>query len=281
MTNLGAIFLPQNPPERLPEVARAADAAGLDQLWLWEDCFLNSGIAAASAALAGTTNLQVGIGLMPVPFRNAALAAMEVATLHRLFGDRAIAGFGHGVQDWMGQVGARAQSPMTLLREYTTALKSLLNGEEVTTDGRYVKLDKVKLDWPPASPPRVLIGGMKPKTLQLAGELADGTILAGGTSPAAVRAAVEHIKPGDKHEIVVFLPAAFGPGAADRLARKQEYFRSDWPGVSGTAEEIAAGVRAVAEAGATSVVLEPTNEDPYPVEEFVQFVAKDVRALVE
>src|SRR4051794_344533 len=108
MTTLGAIFLPSNPPERLRAAAHAADQAGLDELWLWEDCFTNSGVAAMSAALAWTQNLKVGIGIMPVPFRNVALAAMEVATMHRLFGDRAIVGFGHGVQDWMGQDGARA-----------------------------------------------------------------------------------------------------------------------------------------------------------------------------
>jgi alkanesulfonate monooxygenase SsuD/methylene tetrahydromethanopterin reductase-like flavin-dependent oxidoreductase (luciferase family) len=42
MTVLGTVFLPQLPPERLQRVARAADEAGLEELWLWEDCFLES-----------------------------------------------------------------------------------------------------------------------------------------------------------------------------------------------------------------------------------------------
>src|SRR3954451_10003417 len=158
MTTLGAIFLPQNPPETLRDIARAADDAGLEELWLWEDCFLNGGVAAAAAALAWTTNLKVGIGIMPVPFRNVALCAMEIATLCRMFGDRAMPGIGHGVQAWMGQVGARAASPVTLLREYATALRSLLAGEEVSVKGRYVKLDAVRLDWPPARPPALYFG---------------------------------------------------------------------------------------------------------------------------
>ena len=41
------MFLPQFPPERLRGIARTADEAGLDELWLWEDCFWESGIAAA------------------------------------------------------------------------------------------------------------------------------------------------------------------------------------------------------------------------------------------
>jgi alkanesulfonate monooxygenase SsuD/methylene tetrahydromethanopterin reductase-like flavin-dependent oxidoreductase (luciferase family) len=70
MTTLGLIFLPQLAPERLREVARAADTAGLDELWLWEDCFFESGIASAAAALAWTERVRVGIGLLPVPLRN-------------------------------------------------------------------------------------------------------------------------------------------------------------------------------------------------------------------
>jgi alkanesulfonate monooxygenase SsuD/methylene tetrahydromethanopterin reductase-like flavin-dependent oxidoreductase (luciferase family) len=279
MTILGAIFLPQNPPERLRSVTRAADDAGLEELWLWEDCFLNSGVAAASAALAWTGNLKVGIGILPVPFRNVALAAMEIATLRRLFGERAIVGVGHGVQDWMGQVGARVGSPMTLLREYVTALQALLSGETVTTEGRYVRLDGVRLDWPPDPAPELLIGATGPKTLQLSGELAQGTILTGGTPPDGVRAALAHVN-ADNHRVVVFVPAATGPGAAERLADQQRRYGMDDPGVAGDAKAVAEGVRRWADAGADTVVLQPTVDEP-DIEGFVRFVAHEVRALVD
>src|SRR3954449_11335913 len=167
MTIIGAISLPQNPPESLRAIARVADEAGLEELWLWEDCFLNGGVSAAAAALAWTDRLKGGMGIMPLPFRNVALCAMEIATLSRISGGRALPGIGHGVQEWMGQVGARAASPLTLLREYATALRSLLSGEEVTTKGRYVNLDAVRLDWPPAEVPPLYFGSTGPKTLAL------------------------------------------------------------------------------------------------------------------
>ena len=88
MTTLGAVFLPQLPPERLRDVARSADEAGLQELWLWEDCFRESGIASAASALAWTEQLHVGVGLLPAPLRNVAVTAMEIATLHRLFPGR-------------------------------------------------------------------------------------------------------------------------------------------------------------------------------------------------
>ena len=72
---------------------------------------------------------------------------------------------------------------MTLLREYVTALQALLRGETVTTTGRYVNLDRVQLDWPPDRPPELYVGAVGRKTLRLSGELAQGTILVGGTAP--------------------------------------------------------------------------------------------------
>ena len=85
----------------------------------------------------------MGIGLLPVPLRNVAITAMEVATLDRMFPGRLSVGVGHGVQDWMAQVGARVGVAADAAAEYVDALRALLRGERVTTDGRYVRLDDV------------------------------------------------------------------------------------------------------------------------------------------
>lgn len=290
MTTLGAVFLPQLPPERLRDMARAADEAGLDELWLWEDCFLESGIASAAAALAWTERLRVGVGLLPVPLRNVALTAMEVATLHRLFPDRVAVGVGHGVQDWMAQVGARVESPVTLLREYLTALRALLRGERVTVAGRYVLLDGVALDWPPPSAPAILAGAVGPRSLRLSGEFADGTILTAGTSPGGVRRARGLVAEGRAaghrtapHPVTVYLHAATGRGALERLdaeRRRGGYDASADVTVAGDAHAVADAVQRWADAGADAVVLQPTADDPDP-EGFVRFVAGEVRPLVK
>ncbi|MGR6972434.1 LLM class flavin-dependent oxidoreductase [Streptomyces cynarae] len=286
MTGLGAVFRPQLPPERLRTIARLAEEAGLEELWLWEDCFLEGGISTASAALAWTERLRVGVGLLPVPLRNVALTAMEAATLERMFPGRAVLCVGHGVQSWMGQVGARAESPMTLLREYLDALRALLRGERVTTDGRYVKLDDVALDWPPAQAVRVLAGVTGPRSLRLSGEAADGTLLTAATSPEGLRAARGIVDEGreaagrsDPHPVVVYLRATTGPDAAARLRAAIEREGGVGHGVAGDAATVAKAVQQLAEAGADTVVLEPTGDEPDP-EGFVRFVAEEVRPLV-
>lgn len=290
MTTLGTVFLPQLPPERLRDVVCAADAAGLEELWFWEDCFLESGIATAAAALAWTQRLRVGVGLLPVPLRNVALTAMEMATLHRLFPDRVLIAVGHGVQDWMAQVGARVDSPVTLLREYLTALRRLLAGQRVSVDGRYVRLADVALDWPPTSTPTVFAGAVGPRSLRLCGETADGTVLSGGTTPDGVRAARRLIDEGrtagrrtDPHPVVVYLHAATGPDAARRLEGERirwGYEAMRDRAVAGDAATVAQAVRRWADAGADTVVLQPTPDDPDP-EGFVRFVAGAVRPLVD
>ncbi|MFJ4202363.1 LLM class flavin-dependent oxidoreductase [Streptomyces sviceus] len=289
MTGLGAVFRPQLPPERLRALARLADETGLEELWLWEDCFREGGISTAAAALAWTDRVRVGVGLLPVPLRNVAITAMEAATLHRMFPGRAVLGIGHGVQDWMGQVGARAESPLTLLREHLLALRALLAGERVTTRGRYVSLDDVALDWPPDGPVEVLTGATGPRTLRLTGEAADGTVLTAGTPPEGVRRARGLIDEGrrkagrtDPHRVVVYLLTATGPDATVRLrAELTDEGLADVPdlGVAGDADAVAKAVQRLVDAGADTVVLQPTADEPDP-EGFVRFVAQDVRPLV-
>jgi alkanesulfonate monooxygenase SsuD/methylene tetrahydromethanopterin reductase-like flavin-dependent oxidoreductase (luciferase family) len=251
-TTLGVVFRPQSPPERLREVVRAADAAGLAELWLWEDCFLEGGLTAASAALAWSDRLHVGIGLLPVPLRNPALAAMEIATVARLFPGRFRPGLGHGVLDWMGQVGARVPSPMTLLREHTTAVRDLLHGRTVDVDGRYVHLERVALDWPPAEVPPVLVGARGPKTVRLAGEVGDGVLLDSGLTVEQVRAASEQV--------------AEGRAAAGRTTepfRTVVYVELD-PRKGHLQAQVADAAGALGEAGADTVVFQAPGESPDP-----------------
>jgi len=214
---------------------------------------------------------------------------METATLDRLFPGRFTLAVGHGVQEWMGQVGARPESPLTLLREYLDALRALLRGERVTTDGRYVKLDDVALDWPPPTAPAVIAGVRGPRSVLLSGEAADGTLLDAVVSADGVRKARRIIDEGraaagrsDHHRVVVYLLAATGPDAAARLGDELVAMGMDKTadlGVAGDAAAVADAVGRVVEAGADTVILQPTADEPDP-EGFVRFVAEQVRPLV-
>jgi 5,10-methylenetetrahydromethanopterin reductase len=274
---LGVVFRPQLPPEQLRTFVTLAEQAGLDDVWLWEDCFLEGGLTASVAALGWTDSLRVGLGLMPVPFRNPALAAMEVATVARLYPGRFVPAAGHGVQSWMEQVGARAASPMTLLREWVVAVRALLHGETVTTFGSYVRLDGVALDWPPTVVPPLLVGARGPRTLALAGEVADGVVLDAASSPDAVRGMVARTAARRSPEVVVYVPA--GRSAEPIEAEQATSTRPLRDAMAvGPPADIAAMVRRYGEAGATTVVLQPAVTD-LDIEAFIRLAAQTREAL--
>ncbi|WP_241740069.1 LLM class flavin-dependent oxidoreductase [Microbacterium invictum] len=245
-------------------------------MWLWEDCFRESAYASVAAALAWTERLHIGLGIAPIPLRNVAVTAMEIATIERMFPGRFFPGVGHGVLPWMEQAGVRAASPLTLMREYLPALRSLLAGEEVTVSGRYVSLDRVRLDWPPPAAPPVYSAGEGPKTLALTGELADGTILVSGFTPTQVGEHVRIVREAQSASgrsedviIVAYVTAAFGDGAEQRVSSE---LGDGEPvgerGVWGTPADVAGGVRRFAAVGVDAVILAPAAGEP----DFLEFL---------
>jgi alkanesulfonate monooxygenase SsuD/methylene tetrahydromethanopterin reductase-like flavin-dependent oxidoreductase (luciferase family) len=212
VTRLGVIFTADRPPEELPAFAAAAEAAGLDELWLWEDCFLAGGIAASATALAATERIVVGLGVMPAVFRNPVACAMEIATLARLHPGRFVAGLGHGVPAWMDQIGALPGKPVRALEETTSAVRRLLAGERVDVSGDYVNLRDAQLELVPEVVPPVVLGVRRPFGLRASGRSADGTILAEPATPAYIRWARERIEEGraaagrrEPHRVIVFV----------------------------------------------------------------------------
>ncbi len=195
-SSLGVIFHPTFPPESLVDYARRAEAAGFDELWLFEDCFFAGAFTSAATALAATERIKIGIGILPATVRNPLFAAMEITTLARLYPGRFIPGFGHGVDSWMKEIGAAPRSTLTALEETVSSVRALLSGERVTFQGQHVQLDNVQMNLTAPHIPPLYIGAIREKSLRLAGRVGDGTIFTEMASPAYVRWAREHIQQG-------------------------------------------------------------------------------------
>lgn len=203
------VMLPRDlPAGDVLRFARRADELGFDELWVVEDLGFRGGFAQAAAALAVTSRVRVGIGILPTGARQVAYTAMELNTLAELFPGRVVAGIGHGMPGWMRQVGAWPASPLTLLDEQARALHALLRGEAVTLDGRYVHLTDVRLETPAAEPPLVLAGVRGPRSLALAGQVTDGVVLAEPSTPEYVAATLGHLADGPGRHVVTYDVAA-------------------------------------------------------------------------
>ncbi|MFJ2029173.1 LLM class flavin-dependent oxidoreductase [Streptosporangium sp. NPDC087985] len=266
---LGVMFDRDLPPESFIPFCRHLDAAEVDDVWVVEDLGWTGSISSAATALAVTERLRVGIGITPAPLRNPALLAMELGNLARMHPHRLAAGIGHGVQDWMRQVGALAPSPLALLEETIVAVRALLRGETVTLRGRAVRIDGVSLVHPPATVPPVLAGVVRPRSLELSGRVAQGTILPEGVGSAQIEDARKLTGGGD-HELVVFTHLYVGDDATvgTRLAAGSAEFLHVEPDevvmAVGSPEAAADQVRLLWEAGADTVVLRPFGPDPLP-----------------
>jgi alkanesulfonate monooxygenase SsuD/methylene tetrahydromethanopterin reductase-like flavin-dependent oxidoreductase (luciferase family) len=241
-------------PAHLVEVAHAAEEAGYDSIWVIEDCFWGGGMTAAATVLATTSRVRVGLGIAPAPLRNPALLAMETSVLASAHPGRFVLGIGHGVQSWMGQAGAQVDSPMTLLRETTLAVAALLRGEQVSTDGRYVHLDRVRLVHAPEQVPPIVLGVQGPNGLALAGEIADGVILVEGTGPGGVTTALETMGTTTAPQVIVFANCEPDPTAAI-----EEGAEVPAGTITGALAERRAAIDALVAAGATEVVLRPVR----------------------
>jgi 5,10-methylenetetrahydromethanopterin reductase len=280
---IGAVFPAAADPADLAAFARRAEELGFDAVWLMEDCFLSGGLTMAATALAVTERISVGIGLLPAPVRNPAIAAMEIATLARMHPGRFEVTLGHGVREWMDQIGALPAARVAALGETTEAVRALLRGETVTTSGAHVRLERVRLDQAPTVPPPVLIGTTGPRGLQLAANAADGVLLPEGCAPSFVEWARAQASV-NRCVVYAWLSIDDDPGrAAERLLPTVEsWLNVDWfphprrlaganekpprelapeIAVCGDAAACAAALQRFARAGADTLVLSPLPDD--------------------
>ncbi|WP_129843977.1 LLM class flavin-dependent oxidoreductase [Streptomyces sp. RFCAC02] len=266
-------------PEELAEFARVAERSGADDLWVVEDLEWAGAVSSAAVALAATDRLRLGIGITPAPLRNPTLLAMELATLARVFPGRLAAGIGHGVPEWMERVGAATPAKLALLGETITVVRALLHGERADLAGRAVTADGVRLVHPPAVPPPVVAGVVRPKSLELAGRVADGLILSEGQGPARIAAALALADRGraaaprpwgdDRLTVFAYLCVSDDPGEVARTVAPVVADTARWLGIppddvfmaAGDAATAAARVTELWEAGASTVVLRPLSTD--------------------
>ena len=116
--------------------------------------------------------------------------------------------------------GAWPSSPPTPLEEYIGALRRLLVGQPVDTAGRYVRLRGVQLAHPPSVVPPVFAGVRGPKSLQLSGRVAQGTILAEPVTPEYLAMAVKQVGSAG-HDFVAYNVASVDDDPAAARARAQ------------------------------------------------------------
>ncbi len=168
------------------EMVQLAERLGYDSVWSAE-AYGSDAVTPLAYLAAKTERIRLGTGIMQIPARTPAMAAMTMATIDALAGgNRVIVGLGlSGPQVIEGWHGRPWGTPNQRLREYVEILRLILAREEpVSYDGREYQLPyrgpgATGLGKPLKSilhmrPLPIYLATLGPANVKLTAELADG-----------------------------------------------------------------------------------------------------------
>lgn len=187
------------------EMVKYAEERGFSEIWQADTRLARDCVVLMSAFLTETKHLRFGSGVLPIWTRNPAVIAATWSTMWELAAKvdgrgRVMLGLGAWWEPIASRVGVKRERPLKAMREHVEAIRQLFTMEEVTYEGEFVHLDRVKLDvaFGDTSPRDIpiYIGATGPQMLELAGEIGDGVVLNYVVSVDYIRNAVELVRRG-------------------------------------------------------------------------------------
>ncbi|HSK15669.1 MAG TPA: LLM class flavin-dependent oxidoreductase [Gaiellaceae bacterium] len=166
------------------EAARA-EALGFDRIGIWDSPALFRESWVTLAAVAGATErIRLGTWVTNPLSRHPVVTASAIATLDELAPGRTYLGIGAGGTGvWhLGMKAAR----LAVLEEYVHAVRSLLRDGRAAWEGR-----DGRLDWGAGRSIPIVLSAHGPRSLELAGRVADGVVVGLGVTPEVVRSSLE------------------------------------------------------------------------------------------
>lgn len=136
--------------EAMVDTAIRAEEEGYDSVFLGHHILTTSQflqpVPTAAYIAARTRRVRIGFGVYLLPLVNPLVVAEELATIHRLSGDRFIAGFGAGYrQKEFDAVGVPFAERFQRLEEYVDVVRRLWAGETVNVNGSFGELRNAKV----------------------------------------------------------------------------------------------------------------------------------------
>ncbi len=242
---------------QIRDMARRAEEAGLDALWLPDHLLLTPQWGAReawtllAALAASTSRIKIGTLVTCTAFREPALLALMASTLDEVSGGRLILGLGAGYPDrdlsWQA-FGYTTDHPVGRFEEAVEIIVRLLHGERVTYQGQYYQTADaiLRLRGPRPNGPPIWIGGEGPRLQRAAVRWADAyNLRVHPGEEERLRDAFARLDPATVERtgfgIISLADPASLPNRFPDPKRTQPF--------SGTPEEIAAQLRALRVAG--------------------------------
>jgi 5,10-methylenetetrahydromethanopterin reductase len=182
-------------PEDFERMVEEIDALGYDNLWL-TDSSLHSRNCWAYLTLAArrTARMTIGTAVTNPVTRHPAITAVAAATLAEISNGRMILGIGAGDRPLISL--GHKPAPVASLEAAIAAIRALWAGSTVEVDAPGFALRDAHYRFPPGLHIPVYVAASGPKTLELAGRIADGVVLLAGLHPDGIEFALKHIDRG-------------------------------------------------------------------------------------
>ena len=184
----GITFLPGRPAQ-LVDWCRAAEAAGFDQIGIADSQSLYREVYVSTTLCAvNTQRVRFGPRVINPLTRHPSVAASAAATLEELAPGRTLLGIGTGFSA-VYNVGLRAAT-LAQLESYVRAVRGLLETGTAEYEGRTLRQTWGRYRVP------LYVAASGPKTLRLAGQLADGVVIYTGLLPEIIRDSIRRVRSG-------------------------------------------------------------------------------------
>lgn len=165
------------PFEVCATAVQQAEARGFESVWTGE-AWGTETCTMVGALLARSKRIPVGTSIVSLYLRPPTLTAMQAATLDVIGPGRVRLGIGVSTRNINAFHGLPWDHPLARTREYVEIIRRVLRGERVTHEGRFYQPRGFQLSVTPKRPVPLYLAAVNPKMLQLAGEIADGVLLA-------------------------------------------------------------------------------------------------------
>ena len=219
----GVTMFPNN-LEDVASASRLAEEMGFDYVGIADsqslarELYVTLGVVAAS-----TERVMLGPTVSNPLTRHPAVAASAIASINELSKGRAFLGLGSGDSAVLN-LGLRP-ARLAELHHYIQSVREMLAGETVEYRG-----NRAHVRWSSTAIP-VAMSAEGPRTLAMAGSVADAAIVHTGLTTDVLWDTVASIREGDAPAGAMRAPPAYGPSpnATSPTTRMRPSMRSRWP----------------------------------------------------
>jgi 5,10-methylenetetrahydromethanopterin reductase len=197
MVSFGVGMAPVEPLKKVVSTAKLAEELGFEHVVHADQRFSGEKdvfVTLAADAL-NTSTVRLGPCVSDPYTRIPAMLAVAIASLDELSGGRAELVLGAGGSGF-AQMHLERNRVNQALRETVTMSRALFSGQVVDFEGKLFKLTNAQLRFDVRPDIPILIATRSPRNLELAGEIADGAVIATYVSKPQLEFAIERVRAG-------------------------------------------------------------------------------------